>query len=314
MSDRKNASRAKAPAPPLGLLTPRMTVDEAIALILSQGQVDLVGSLRAALDRPMPETVHDLRVALRRLRAALALSARWADTEALDNLKRDAHALSDALGESRNWDILIEETLAPHIDRLAGIADVAVLTEAAASARHDSYRRVRALLDGPLPQKLLLGLALTLSQQLWRDKGDGISKRLAGSIRRRATREISRADRRLRNYRKQLHNLTDEVRHELRIDVKRLRYTIEWLEPIWPRSARIRRYQERIGALQSALGSLNDARTAQQLLNRIASDDPSPMTQRAIGAIAGWTARDKEHRLTALDTLWHEFRIAKRFW
>lgn len=314
MSDRKNASRAKAPVPPLGLLTSRMTVDDAITLILSQSQVDLVGSLRAALDRPMPETVHDLRVALRRLRAALALSARWADTETLNELQREAHALSDALGESRNWDILIEETLAPHIDRLAGIADVAALTEAAATARHDSYRRVRALLDGPLPQKLLLGLALTLSQQRWRGEGGGISKRLAGGIRGRAAREISRVDRRLRNRSKQLHNLTDEARHELRIDLKRLRYTMEWLEPIWPRSARIRRYQERINALQSALGSLNDARTAQQLLNRIASDDPSPVTQRAVGAIAGWTARDKEHQLMALDALWRDFRRAKRFW
>ncbi|MCX5577415.1 CHAD domain-containing protein [Kaistia terrae] len=291
-----------------------MTVDDAITLVLSQSQVDLVGSLRAALDRPMPETVHELRVALRRLRAALALSTRWADTEALDDLKRDAHALSDSLGESRNWDILIEETLAPHIDRLAGIADVAALTEAAATARHDSYRRVRVLLDGPLPQKLLLGLALALSQQHWRGEAGVISKRLAGGIRRRATREISRADRQLRNHGKQLQNLTDEARHELRIEVKRLRYTIEWLEPIWPRSNRIRRYQKRINALQSVLGSLNDARAAQQLLNRIASDDPSPISQRAVGAIAGWTVRDKAFQLAALDKLWQEFRTAKRFW
>ncbi|WEK49268.1 MAG: CHAD domain-containing protein [Candidatus Kaistia colombiensis] len=314
MSDRTNSSRRAAIVSPPDRLTSRMTVDEAIAGVLTQNQAELVAAMRAALDRPMPETVHELRTALQSLHAALALSARWADSEALTEILRDARALSDALGETRHWDILIAETLARHIDTLADIADVAVLTEGAAVARQEGYRRVRLLLDGPLPQKLLLGLAFIVSQQRWRDEGGRTSKRLAGDVRVRAKREVARLDKRLLDRGKRLRRLPDETRHALAVEVKHLRDTIELLQSIWPRPARIRRYRDRVQALQSALDGLDDARTTQLLLNRIASDDPSPLVQRAVGAIGGWVARDKIDRLSALDELWREFRSAKRFW
>lgn len=307
VSDRDAANGRKT-------LSARLTVDEAIAVILTQGQLELVTALRAALDRPMPETVHGLRVALRRLRAGLALCARWSGTDGFGTVKRDVHALSDALGETRNWDIFITETLARHVVNLAGVADVAALTEAAATARHAGYRRVRALLDGPLPQKLLLGLALLISERRWRRESNPIAKRLAVGVRSRAEREIARADRKLGRQGKQLHTLSEEGRHALRIEIKHLGYTVDFLQPIWKPSRKITRYRDRLKALQTGLGSLTDAGTAQQLLNRIAMDDPSPAVQKAVGAIGGWAARDKIERLASLEQLWRDFRKTKRFW
>ena len=311
MTDR-NKPRGEAAA--TAALLPRQTVDEAIGVLLAYHQGELVMGLRAALDRPMPETIQALRAALRRLRAALALSAGWCDENALDEILRDAQALFDALGETRQWDALIAGPLTRHVDELAGVADVAVLTEAAAAARHEGYRRVHVLLDGPLPQRLLLGLALLVSQQRWRGGANALSRRLAGSVRARAKRDIARLDKRARDRGKSLRRLSGEKRQDLAGDVRQLAEALELLAPLWHRTARTRRYRQRVQALQAALDGLQAAETALRLLDRIAEDDPSPVVQRAVGAIGGWSVRDRADRLAGLEKLWREFRSTKRFW
>lgn len=330
MSDRKIAKRAKAPkapkaakaskaakaarAAPASPLSSDLNVDEAIGALLAARQAEMVAALRAALDRPMPETVQALRIALRGLCVALTLSARWSDTDAFDEGLRDARALSEALGETRHWDVLVSETLIGHIDALAGVADVAVLTEAAAEARHDSYRRVRALLDGPLPQKLLLGLAFLIAEQRWRGRGNTLSRRLAGNVRARAKREIVRLDKRLKGRGKQFRQISEAKRHDVQIDARELAEALELLGPLWPRPARLKRYRHDVSTLDSALDGLQATQTALRLLDHLAEDDSSPVVQRAVGAIGGWSARDRADRLTSLERLWREFRVARRVW
>lgn len=291
-----------------------LSADAAIAALLTSGQAELVTAVRAALDRPRPDTVHDLRTALWRVGAGLGLCARLATDAPFETVRRDAHALSDALGEARNWDLFISETLARHIEQLAGIADIAALTEGAAAARHDSYRRTGDLLAGALPQKLLLGLALLLSQTPWRETDGRVPKRLTARIEARGRREIARADRQLREHGKKLSRLSDDERHELGMAVRQFGYTLDSLAPLCPRSARLRRYRDKLASLQAVLGELAVMATTLRLLEHVAADDLSPVVQRAAGAITGWAARDKIDRLAALDERWRDFRNAKRFW
>lgn len=291
-----------------------MTADAAIAAILTMGQAELVATMRAALDRPRPDTVHALRMALQRLGAGLELCAGLAAEAPFETARRDARALSDGLGEARNWDIFISETLARRIEELAGTADIAALTEGAATARHESYRRTGDLLAGPLPQKLLLGLALLLSQTPWREADGRVPKRLAARIEARARREIARADRRLRENGKRLSRLSDEERREVDGAVRQFAHALACLAPLWPRSARLKRYRDRVLGLQAGLDELAVMSTTQRLLEHVAADDFSPVVQRAAGAMSGWAARDKLDRLAALDARWRDFRNAKRFW
>ena len=311
MSDRKNARHAAALASPL---TSRQTVDEAIAILLAQRQAETVAALRAALDRPMPDTIQPLHAALQALSTTLALCARLSDAGAFDDLLRDVQALIKALDEACRWDRLVAETLSNHIDALAGVADVAALSDAAAAARLESHRRVRALLDGPLPQRLLLGLAFLVSQPRWRGDDGAISKRLAAKFRVRSRREIARLDKRLQDRGKALRRLPEDTQQALRGDVVHLAAVMDLVAPLWLRPLRFRRYRQHVHALQSALDGLHEARMTQQRLNRIAEQDPSPVVQRAVGAIGGWSVRDRTDRLSQLDKLWRDFRAAKRFW
>jgi CHAD domain-containing protein len=59
--------------------------------------------------------------------------------------------------------------------------------------------------------------------------------------------------------------LTAEERHQLRIDVKRLRYGVDALASVFPKK-RVERYIDILVALQDALGHANDAINATRLL------------------------------------------------
>jgi CHAD domain-containing protein len=61
------------------------------------------------LDTTDIERVHDMRVATRRLRAALEVFADAFDKDELKPLLRDVKRLADALGERRDPDVHIEE-------------------------------------------------------------------------------------------------------------------------------------------------------------------------------------------------------------
>jgi triphosphatase len=295
-------------------LNARQSIDTAIVTILTGCQAELVTTLRAALDRPLPDQVHALRVALRKLRAALDIAARWARSDSFDGVKGDAHDLASALGEARDWDVLVTETLPRHAAELAGIADLVSLLGEATGARDASYRRMLVSLDGPLPQKLLLGLALLLSERRWRGSDGNLPPRLTGKTKAGAVRELERAHRRQMRHGKRILALSDEARHRLRIDTKRLGYTIDFLGPVWTKPRKRLTYRRDVKRLQDVLGALCDTETTHRLLDRIGSETVSPEVHKAIGAILGWSARDKRDQLASIDRLWRAFRSAKPFW
>jgi CHAD domain-containing protein len=92
---------------PIPELSPDDSYAEAAAAIVSVRVGELAEQARGVLDTDEIERVHDMRVATRRLRAALEVFEpcfpRSAHGEALRDLKR----LADGLGERRNRDVAI---------------------------------------------------------------------------------------------------------------------------------------------------------------------------------------------------------------
>jgi triphosphatase len=295
-------------------LNSKLSIDAAITVILTSCQSELIVALRAVLDRPLADEVHALRTALRRLRAVLDVAARWARSDSFTEVKNDAHELALALGEARDWDVLVAETLPRHALSLAGIADLAPLLGEASAARERSYRQMLARLDGPLPQKLLLGLALLLSERRWRGSSGRVPPRLKGNVKAGSVKALERARRRQMRHGKRILALSDEARHRLRIDTKRLGYTIDFLGPVWTKPRKCLTYRRDVKRLQDGLGALCDTETTHRLLERIGSETVSPEVHKAIGAILGWSARDKRDQLASIDRLWRAFRSAKPFW
>ena len=109
--------------------------------------------------------------------------------------------------------------------------------------------------------------------------------------------------------------LSLDERHQVRIALKNLRYTIEFLESLFDASS-VKALIKRLKGLQEDLGYLNDLRTAQGLIRELARPTGHDINDvgLAAGAVIGWHL----HKLTNLEAKLCEdvrrFKKAKPFW
>lgn len=114
---------------------------QAAALVVGVRAVEVFEHSDGVLDLAEPERVHDMRVATRRLRAAMEVFAPCFPRERLRRALKDVKALADALGARRDCDVEIEllarfaaEDETDRVDREAIAAMVAGLREEQARA------------------------------------------------------------------------------------------------------------------------------------------------------------------------------------
>jgi CHAD domain-containing protein len=239
------------------------------------------------------EYVHQARVALRRLRAALRLFRRVCvlPDELLDGLR----ALAGALGPARDWDVLLSETLpaiAPHHPAPARWqSGVDVLQAHRAEVR----TAMRAALVEARPGGWLLAMQRWLLQHGWRASPGGATVPEAQRFKQMspldkwARRALKKGHRRVKRGARAFATLQPQERHALRIAIKRQRYAAEFFETLFAaRSGRKRRQARYLGVLrdaQDSLGRANDARIAAELM-AAAPPETGPMAD----FVRGWLA------------------------
>ncbi|HMG46500.1 MAG TPA: CHAD domain-containing protein [Allosphingosinicella sp.] len=202
-----------------------------------------------------PEALHQARVALRRLRSALSLFRPTARGKDYQHLREELRWFAGQFGEARNLDVLFAGERLP---------DDAGLRRTLAAERDRAYRRVLAALASQRARALMLRLALWLELGRWRFK-----PRAAGPVRALAESQLDRQWRKVRRRGAGLAALDADAEHQLRIDVKKLRYAAEFLAPLHA-DARRGRFIAALRELQEQLGVANDARIAAAVMARLA--------------------------------------------
>jgi triphosphatase len=216
-------------------------------------------ALLAARD---PDALHQARVALRRLRAALTLFRHSLRGRDYQQLREELRWFAGQLGEARNLDVL----LAP--DAPPPFAGDAALRAALTAEREAAYDRVMAALDSERARNLLLRFALWLEAGGWRFK-----PRARGDLRALAAHQLERQWRKVRRRGAALGALDPDAEHQLRIDIKKLRYAAEFLAGLYtgrPAAGRRSRFIAALKELQERLGIANDHRIAAAAAARLA--------------------------------------------
>jgi CHAD domain-containing protein len=212
-----------------------------------------------------PEELHQMRVAVRRIRAALKAARPLLDRAWADDLRAELGWLGRALGPVRDADVLIERLR----DRAAGFDDtsreaVETLIEALVADRETARAEMLAALGSARYLALLRRLAAAVSKPLPTAANSAAGPALVELVR-TEYRRLSKAVRRAGD------DPPDEVLHALRIQGKRLRYTGELAAGAGRKP--VRRLVESTVALQDVLGEHQDACVAQhkvrQLLNNL---------------------------------------------
>ena len=265
---------------------------------------------RAGLDS---EGVHQLRVALRRLRSLLKVFRPVTDgpeSRALDGALRD---LLKLLGPARDWDVFLAGIGAEMAKLSPDDRRMLSLLRAAEGERQAAYQALAAVLDGPAWRLTLLEGLNFLNGQPWRLSADAEARtRLDAPPQGFAAMVLEKRWQRLCKAGANIAAMAPAALHELRLDAKRLRYAAEVFAPIFPPKA-ARRFQRRLAAVQEELGRSNDAAVARDLMQALERDQDRGRAW-AIGMVQGWclarSITDRDGVLAA----WKKLLAKESFW
>jgi triphosphatase len=291
------------------VLTPDLDAGGAFRLIAQSCVEHFLTNQDALIDARLPESIHQLRVALRRFRSALLLFKRFAQTRESARIKHEIRWLLAGLGPARDVDVFLAEILDGAPKRLAapGTAALRAHFERDRTTTYDvALERFRDPRCG----------ALVLAIGAWLEEGDWQSRNRAPTespVIDFAARELERRYVRLRKDGHRLEKLPIEQRHLFRIEVKRMRYACEFFEALFD-SRRTKKMIAQLAAIQDALGGLNDIAVAREKLqDAVAAHDDSEIAWSA-GLIAGFhLARTKDLLADAIKA-WRTFCALDKFW
>ncbi|TCS61297.1 CYTH and CHAD domain-containing protein [Varunaivibrio sulfuroxidans] len=310
--------RARHPKPRRGASN-----GEVLRSALQLGLRQVLANAPCVLARSHEEGVHQMRVALRRMRSALSLYRGGVGIQKTRDLVGMIRETSAALGDARDWDVFIGTTLpAVRYSEAAAPGSEALLRRSSA-LRDEAYERAQAYLGSREYGCLLVELAAcsTVHRDGEKEIGpDGAA--LGGDVDLGAPatdfayRVLARGHARLMKRGRGLKKLSAADRHRLRIAVKKARYTSELFASLFD-ADKTHPYLKALGRLQDVLGHLNDRVVAERLLERVGAATPAirdKSFRRAVGEVSGWYGHLQVSQEQELLSAWKSFRRRAPFW
>lgn len=290
------------------------TVDDAMTLIFESCYAQWLANHAAAFDGRDPEGVHQMRVALRRLRSAFSIFRNLIPASQVDWLRAGAKATINGLGPARDWDVFQSDLLAPLLAARPDDPDLAALSARAKTKGRASYRAARKMLQSPDYTRFALCFGRWLEQRVWRESDEAKQEALRA-------RPIARFARHLLNKRHKRalaggHNLAElpvEERHKLRITLKKLRYAIEFFDTLFDKAA-VKPFLASVKGLQDDFGHLNDVAVAETLLDTLLARPGKQDLRRSVGMVIGWHASGVDAAEPSLLKHWQNFKTTPAFW
>jgi inorganic triphosphatase YgiF len=289
-------------------LSDEMTSEAAFQAIMYRCVDHFRGNEAAVLARDV-EGVHQYRVGLRRMRSCMTVFRPLVPKSAVAMLKDDIRWVNEVTGPVRDWDVFIEglEPLHARFSEHPGL--IAFLRQAhEIRDRHDKLLRSR--LRSARYAHFMLALEAWLATMGWRKTMDAAAiETVEQPIRGFALRVLSKSYRRMRREGRDFDHLPTEIKHDLRIRAKQLRYALQFFTSLYGKD-HCRPMLKTLGALQDNLGVLNDIVVADRLLDEAGLQS----TDSARALIDGWFAARLEMQEGYAGEAWQAFADAPRPW
>lgn len=259
------------------------------------------------------EGVHQMRVALRRLRAALKLFKAMIPDDQRAWAVGEIKWITRSLGSVRNWDVFAE-LLEPVREAFAADRDLSALSQAVADRQRLGHEEMRRVLLSSRYTDFALQLLTWADTRNWRRPAVAeMPAGLLSPIGELAPALLRRRYRKVRNLVKTLDIALPEQRHRLRIALKELRYAVDFLAPIYDAKT-ARRYVKRLGRLQDDLGLLQDIATIDALARRLPEGEDGTNPARAAAIMLGWYGHAAAESTADLGKKLRRFLKADPFW
>jgi inorganic triphosphatase YgiF len=218
------------------------------------------------------EALHQVRVGLRRFRAALTIFRPFIeDGGEYERIRAETKWLTTELDAARDIDVFIHESFRCVSPKPADREAFARLGAQLLHGQSEAYDRALAALASPRFARLVLTTTRWLEIGAWTRSDEPVIKRLReGRTDEFAQDQLDRMRRQVRRGGRRLAHLDAQSHHRLRIKAKKLRYAAGFFAESFGRKRRRNRFLKALGHLQDALGRIHDTNVAPQLALKIA--------------------------------------------
>jgi triphosphatase len=233
-------------------LDKKLSVSEAFTVIASSTfrhfatNADAVSNLNA-------EAIHQMRVGLRRTRAAISLFDDVLPRARTRRIKEELKWLTGELAPAREIDVFLKERVSPITKAGPPRRGSRAIAERFALQRTKAFRDASQAVGSPRFRRLLIDMLEWIETR----KAPPYQGKSIGPY---AAELLDRRIRKARKQGKRLSELSPGQRHQLRIKIKKIRYALDFFEHLYADAGRkeIAQLSSRLKKVQSALGALND--------------------------------------------------------
>lgn len=285
-------------------LAPDTSPDAALRQIVTACQADLLKYRAIVLASRRPVGIHQSRVALRRMRAALGLFRDAMSDPAAKRqvraLAAEAKFLAGECGPARDLHVFMTESIEdPPL----------VVKRIATRLARSSLDRARAALSGARFTAFDAQVAAFVAAP---PAGGGRLDTFGRAV-------LNRLQTKIEHRGRKIASLDDARLHRLRITIKKLRYAAAFLQAAFAGpdfdSVAAKAYIEATVRLQGALGALNDRVVAARMLADIAvAARPTEDVGQPLRKLAKQASGGEKRRRRKLERAWKTFKKTRPFW
>ena len=254
-------------------LSPDMTTQEAFRII-GNGCLRQLMANEPAMIAGDVEALHQMRVALRRLRAAISAFAIIVADSDWQKIRSELRWITGALGPVRDLDVFVAEVLIPLRSQNPNETGVLSIFRDFERRRATAHREAATAIQSARFCATVLDAAKWIEVGPWTKTDDDLMRLLREQpVPVHAANALQKRRRKLRRTGKTLKELSPRERHAVRIAAKKFRYAAEFFSDVFPEKAAAKRCKDALSALkdlQDALGGLNDITVREQLASNIA--------------------------------------------
>jgi inorganic triphosphatase YgiF len=305
-------------------LVPGMNAGRAFTLVGRACLRHLVANVPAMLARDR-NALHQMRVALRRLRAGISLFSPLTGDERVEAIKTELRWLAQELGPARDLDTLLSEVIKPLQKQHAKEPGFASISNMFARKRSKSYQHAQEAVQSVRFRSLVLDAAEWVETGPWTISEDPLKRAYREMpIEIYAAEQLSRCRKRIRHRGKRLAQLNAEQLHRLRIQVKKARYATDFFAGVYTgrkAAKHCKKVKSSLMQLQNCLGKFNDIVTHRALFSDIIANRPKGVSEEqgrhrafAAGLIVGDQQAQVQKLLDRARKAFSRFDDAKAFW
>lgn len=253
------------------------------------------------------EGVHQMRIALRRLRSAFSLFKLILGHKKCAFILSELKWLSNILGKARDIDVLLTQTIPAISKQLKHHPGLLTLQQLALKRQAKVYGFTREALLSWRYHCLLLTVCSWLENEQWKQSKKHYQ---LPSV---ATRTLNKFHKQLLRHNGSLTEMSAEDRHATRIASKRLRYAAEFFMSLYPVKD-CARFIKILTQVQECLGQINDITVAERLLDELNSSQSDTQSIEAIQLFKQGNAGAAVQNIAKINPIWKQLTSTRPFW